>query len=41
MDDLDKVKVGNLQGIRKNDAARLAADSTIKSLNGGFNNERY
>jgi hypothetical protein len=32
MDDLDKVKSGNLQGLRRNDAARLLGDQYVNGF---------
>ena len=36
MDDLDKVKSGNLQGIRRNDAARFVGDQQVKFKGAGM-----
>ena len=41
MEDLDKVKSGNLQGIRRNDAARMVGGESLKSLPDLRGDDRY
>ena len=40
MDDLDKVKSGNMPAIRRNDAARIVGDQAIKHNNVMFDDAR-
>jgi hypothetical protein len=41
MEELDKVKAGNLQGLlRRNDAARIVGDHALK-MSTNFNNDRF